>query len=124
MTPSQTETANFVLMHLRSNNGIANFNEFGSLYISRYGYQREQELYTVLRILTDDERLIAQESNGFYRLTAKGADMADKGYGKYKRRLSLAEQFSVAKEAIALVASIVAIISAVVSWLTQCSHPQ
>ncbi len=117
MTPSQIETANFILDFLHRNGGFANFNAFGSLYVSRFGYERDRELYTVLRILTDDEELIAEEPNDFYRLTAKGAKMAEKGYGKFEQNRAIKKNARIAKDVIAMIISFISLIVSVIALL-------
>ena len=116
MTNKQLDIADSVLQYLASNDGRTNDYNLPYYIEDKFGYEARLDYEYVLQLLRDDYHLVAP-MGAFITLTAEGAEMAKRGMRRYKKKLSFKEQVKVAKSAIAIIASICTIISALITAL-------
>ena len=114
MTEKQLDIADAVLQYLADHEGRTNDYNVPSYIEDRFGYDARLDYEYVYQLLRDDYHLVAP-MGAFITLTAEGAEMAKRGMRSYQKKLSFKEQVKVAKSAIAIIASICTILSAIIT---------
>ena len=106
MTKKQTIIADFILSKFL--NGSPTKDEVHSAMIEKYGYGIEA--YDVLQSL-QDEGLVYEWSEAYYKLTPQGEKAAKKGFNKQKKRQERLNLLKEYKEYINIICTIITIVS-------------
>ena len=107
------EALNFILRH----NNRADKSVVSRFLKNKFGNDTGVDISYVLQTLIEDYKLIFPLGETFIALTPDGCEMAQKGIRKYRKKLSLKEQFKVAKELIAIICTIFSLIIALLQFL-------
>lgn len=117
MTEKQIEIADTLLKFLAEHDNHADKTVLSKYLKDKFGVRAGIDIAFVIQTLTQDYNLISWLSETMVMLTHEGCEMAQKGMKKFRKKLSLKEQFKVAKELIAIICTIFSIIIALLQLL-------
>lgn len=118
MNDKQIKIADRLLHILYEHGGRANKTGVRELLNKEFKERTDTiDITYVFELLENDYELIAPMGEAWIRLTPEGQTMVKRGMKRYRQKLSLKEQFKEAKELIALIVSIFAILEVLFRFL-------